>query len=80
MTKLDNEKKYEFYKRRKYIRYIIIVMYLMVVALAICSLIYDISCLYPLILFIIATLLSKYRDSIDFRDNDNKTNKKKKNK
>ena len=69
MTKLDNEKKYEYYKRRKYLRYVIIVLYLIVVALAICSLIYNISCLYPLGLFIVAAFISKYRDSIDFKDN-----------
>ncbi len=76
MAKLDNEKKYEYFERRKYLRYIIIVIYLMVVVLAICSLIYNISCLYPLALFIIATLLTKYRDSIDFRDKNQKTSKK----
>ena len=80
MTKLDNEKKYKYYERRKYLRYIIIVIYLIVVVLAICSLIYNISCLYPLALFIIAALLNKYRDGIDFRDNDKKTNKKVKSK
>lgn len=75
MTKLNNEQKYEYYKKRKILRYIIIVLYFCVVVLSVCSLIFNFSCLYPLVLFIITYFIVKYRDSIDFRDKDNKKKK-----
>lgn len=69
MTKLNNEQKYEFYKKRKILRYVIIVLYLCVIALSVCSLVFNISFIYPLLLFIVSAFLVKYRDSLDFKDN-----------
>ncbi len=68
MTKLNNEQKYEYYKKRKILRYIIIVLYFCVVVLSVCSLIFNFSCLYPLVLFIITYFIVKYRNSLEFRD------------
>ena len=68
MAKLNNEQKYEFYKERKILRIIIIVDYLLVVILSVISLIYKISFLYPLVLFIIGAVLTKYRETFDFKD------------
>ena len=69
MTKLNNEQKYEYYKKRKVLRYLIIVLYICVIVLSVCSLVFNISFIYPLLLFIVSAFLVKYRDSLDFKDN-----------
>ena len=63
-NKLD--KNYTKYRKRKILRYIIIVLMLLTIILSVLSLLGYMTFLIPLGVFIIATCLVKYRDSLAF--------------
>ena len=61
---MNNDININNYKKRKILKYIIIVLCLSMIILSILCLILNISLIYPLILLVIEILLNKYRDSL----------------
>lgn len=67
MNELTNEKKLNNYKKRKILRIIIIISSLTTIVLSILSLIIKLSIIYALLGFIITTVLTKYRNSLEIK-------------
>lgn len=67
MNELTNEKKLNNYKKRKILRIIIIISSLITIVLSILSLIIKLSIIYALLGFIITTVLTKYRNSLEIK-------------
>lgn len=61
---MNNDKNINNYKKRKILKYIIIVICLIMIILSILCLLLNISFVYPLILLVIEILLNKYRDNL----------------
>ena len=61
---MNNDININNYKKRKILKYIIIVLCLSMIILSILCLILNISLIYPLILLVIEIILNKYRDSL----------------
>jgi len=61
---MNNDININNYKKRKILKYIIIVLCLSMIILSILCLILNISLVYPLILLVIEIILNKYRDSL----------------
>lgn len=62
MEKLTNDQNIKNLKTRKILRIFIMIFCVLTIVLALISLIFDISVIYPLITFIIATILINKRD------------------
>lgn len=73
---LTNDQKYKNYQIRKVLRIIIMILFLLMIILCFFSLFNQLSFLYPLGIFLIATLLVKYRDSLEFIETKPKEKKK----
>lgn len=67
MNELTNEKKLNNYKKRKILRIIIIISSLITIVLSILSLIIKLNIIYALLGFIITTVLTKYRNSLEIK-------------
>lgn len=67
MNELTNEKKLNNYKKRKILRIIIIISSLTTIVLSILSLIIKLNIIYALLGFIITTVLTKYRNSLEIK-------------
>ena len=67
MNELTNEKKLNNYKKRKILRIIIIISSLTTIILSILSLIIKLNIIYALLGFIITTVLTKYRNSLEIK-------------
>lgn len=61
---MNNDINISNYKKRKILKYIIVILCLSMIILSILCLILNISFIYPLILLMIEILLNKYRDSL----------------
>jgi len=68
MKKLTNKEKYNNYIKRKILRVLIIVLLLSIIVLSILALFKKISIIYPLVIFLIARLLTNYRNKLSFKD------------
>lgn len=67
---LTNDENLENYKKRKVLRWAIIVFGIITITLAMLSLTIKLGVGYALIAFIIMTVLTKIRESIPLKDND----------
>lgn len=67
MTKLTNDENIKNLKKRKVLRYLIIVFGIITIVLAILALTIKLSFIFSLIAFIIMTMLTKKRDSIPIK-------------
>lgn len=67
MNELTNEKKLNNYKKSKILRIIIIISSLTTIVLSILSLIIKLNIIYALLGFIITTVLTKYRNSLEIK-------------
>ena len=67
MNEWTNEKKLNNYKKRKILRIIIIISSLITIVLSILSLIIKLNIIYALLGFIITTVLTKYRNSLEIK-------------
>ena len=68
MEKHTNEEKYNNYKRRKILRILIMILLVTTIVLAVLSLVIKISIIYPIITLFISHILTKYRNSLSFKD------------
>lgn len=68
MKKLNNEQKYNNYKKIVILKITIILLLICTVVLSILSLTIKLSIIYPLITFVTANVLKKYRSKLSFRD------------
>lgn len=68
MKQCTNDQKIRNYKIRKILRILILSLLFITVVLSILSLFWKLLFLYPLGTFIIAVLLTKYRNSLEFLD------------
>jgi len=67
MVKLTNDKNIKNLKKRKILRYFIIAFGIITIVLSILSLIIKWSFIFPLITFLIMTLLTKKRENIPIK-------------
>lgn len=68
--KITNDENIKNLKRRKILRIIIIIFSILTIITSLLSLFMNVSLLFPIIAFIITTLLMKYRDSIEINKKD----------
>ena len=72
-----NEKKYKNYRLRKILRIVIMILSFITIVLAILNLTIHLNIFYAIMAFILTTVFTKYRNSLEF---DNKETKKKRKK
>lgn len=67
MKKLTNDQNIKNLKKRKILRYLIMVFGFITIVLAILALVIKLSFIYSLITFVIMTIITKKRDSIPIK-------------
>ena len=70
MSKITNDENIRNLKRRKILRIIIIIFSILTIVTSLLSLFMNISILFPILSFLITTILMKYRDSIEINKKD----------
>ena len=68
MEKQVNDIKYKKYKNKIILTYITFLLYICVIVLSVLSILKILSFVYPLIIFILNTILIKYRNNIDLKN------------